>query len=283
MKGGQLRYRVGELRALLDVLRTRPAELGGYRMELTVSGVWSKIRDVVNGLCTPQGLTRCVAHGLGIMHDYSHHGVYHVLYVCGNMHDQYLEVSLTMPSIGITLLRKTIPVEEYFANIEAHFDQMPTQADMRSQKGTIPLTWQKNYGLLVNAFGWNSGRTSKHAARWRGVGINDDEDHTGDANGEEHIPNDVAGMDVDPTHAEAAAAGEAVEIRDQDATLQQGRDLLTQDLKALIHPKRPDRHCAQWKASGGVTKSFPTLDELYDWVWQKFGATWRDELKTKLG
>ena len=60
MTGHELDYRVRGLRKLLETLQQRPHELGGYRMEVTVSGVWSQVRDVANGMCTPEGLTRCV-------------------------------------------------------------------------------------------------------------------------------------------------------------------------------------------------------------------------------
>lgn len=67
-----------------------------------------------------------------------------------------------MRRLGITLRRKLLPAEEYFANIAEHMQGFPTSEQMRKWKdGKVPLKWKRKYARLVNAFGWNGGRMSR--------------------------------------------------------------------------------------------------------------------------
>lgn len=56
--GTKLWRRVAGLRALLERLRAQEDKLGGYRIEATISGTWSRWREAADCVCTPEGLVR---------------------------------------------------------------------------------------------------------------------------------------------------------------------------------------------------------------------------------
>lgn len=187
--------------------------------------------------------------------------------------------TLTKRSIGLPLRRKLLPVAEYFAGIEAAFEAMPTQKKMVAKKGCISKKWQRRFGQLVNAFGWNRGRTSKHASHMyiryapaeeeeegvgeilEGIGWEVDAAVAGD-------PDAAAAMD--PEHDQAPPPTEAP-LR--DPTIE--RDLLTR-----AHSSNPALVCA-YRHKGHMTAAFATKEELFDWVWLQRGVFWRADFKTK--
>ena len=244
--GRQLQRKLENLRAIKDVLRARAAELGGYRIEVTFTGVWEAIKENVEIWCTPYGL-----HGL-VRHSLEHEG----------------GLSLTMSCrLGVPLQRKLIPMEEYFAKIDerlAHMPSTPTLQALGSKR--IPEKWQKKYCKLVNAFGWNSGYSSKFAPKIT--------HHADQEQGEMDLADDqevgVAAVDgqqaaMDLANEDGAAAADQPEGMDP---------ALPQLLRVINHSKGKGRKCTHYR-NGGQTKAFDTEEELFEWAWQEHGPAWR--------
>ncbi len=151
-----------------------------------------------------------------------------------------------MCSAGLPLLRKLIPVEAYFDNIEQRFAKMPSGTERNRRKHTLKDAWRGSYAKLVNAFGWNSGFTSNWAQRTRfppRVWI----PSPAAEGGCDDLPEGMCLVD-DEQQAEMVPSLAA--LTDPDDSWPHD---MVQNLRTWTHPRNPKKLCARW-VGGGLTK-----------------------------
>lgn len=256
--GRALERKVTNLQGFLKELQSRAKELGGYRMEITFTGAWEEMKSRVLAWCTPQGLT----------------GLVRVLAGLG-----FLDTTLTnLCRLGLTLHRKLVPLMDYFVYIGERFDKMPTSEEMRGYYNEgIPKAWQRRYSKLVNAFGWNSGFTSKFASRVRHVRRHNEDEGDGEEELEEE-GEELAGSDAEAPDIGDDRDAEAGADPDQPGGAGVWDQAMPQLLRVWNQSKNPKLLCARGR-DGGQSRAFYTREELWAWIWEKDGPSWRQRYR----
>ena len=167
--------------------------------------------------------------------------------------------------MGVCLVRKHIPVADYLANIRNAYVKMPTLGRVkRARDSKISPAWKMRYVCLVNAFGWNAGRTSKF------------------------IPAGLEGFYL-PPEQEAMVAVPLPMVTvcaDRNPTGGGVTVSLMRDIRARLatYPYTFDRTkcCARRVGKRAqVTKAFPTRQDLFRWVADTYAHAWDRVLKAK--
>ena len=187
----------------------------------------------------------------------------------------------------MTLRRKMVPLEDYFANIEARLGRAPTTQQMRHWTGDkVPQLELRRYARMVNAFGWSAGPMTRYTVRTVAEGEPEpaDADAPMDAEPYQGAEMPAAAAEQDDEDEPAAAAAAESE-NDEPSPLPPAEVMvdatMAHGLFVTTHPRSKTGLLCACKRNGGWTKAFPTAPELYVWVMQQYGAAWRRELKLK--
>ena len=184
--------------------------------------------------------------------------------------------------------RTRVSVDAYLANIRQKFKSVPKDHELykMDKDEELDAELREGYALLVNAFGWNSGQTSRFAQRLKAstasavlVQESQDIEDSADSDGSDarvaaedrNEPEVVENADDETAASPAARLRHARARRKLLAEIQRG-------LAVFPHPQSQLRVCARRKARGGLTSAFETPGMLYAHVADVYGALWQNRL-----